>query len=599
MSQKIFDFHFHLLFKSFVKKYEQHYPTQRSVEDLKDEFDVDHFLWDKVDQWFLHFLDSQSSYKQITKGNVCSGFVAIAPIEQMFASKKGIGGKLLNDQVVTNPMDPDYLEAVRNGEISYYQLFLRELNAYKKLFDAGAIGLHSRSPKYKKNKSQFVFAMGMEGGHSLIRSKIGRPGVEDDLPQGDLDHLMRDFQQNPLLPMDESLDHLQKAMWAEGMDLRYLVLTHLSHIPGQQTANHAYGAKFLKSELKYPVGMGLTEEGKRVIEAAYNLVIKIDTKGNVVMDPAKLTEEERQNLKLYDGRILIDVKHMSLKAREEFYEYHRKVAPDVPIIASHIGVTGYSISEWVDALDKAEKGKTNLPVVKLRTEAREAGQWGKIPRKFHFNPWTINLMDEDIIAIAESGGLMGVSLDVRILGFVSRLKNVTSDGVYEYLSTEEFRNYFPYYNVKGLPLESYETGLESELFPNKHESHMLAFCFNILHIVSVIANYAELPQGKKPWDFVCIGSDFDGLIDPLKHVRDASRFQKLKGELKKWLPIAYRSYEESNGGGPGIAGTLKDSELEEVIHKFLFQNGEDFLNSVFGGGGSKPRARGRKAKSKT
>ena len=79
----------------------------------------------------------------------------------------------------------------------------------------------------------------------------------------------------------------------------------------------------------------------------------------------------------------------------------------------------------------------------------------------------------------------------------------------------------------------------------------------------------------------------------------ASSVEKaVKGELKKWLPIAYRSYEESNGGGPGISGTLKDSELEEVIHKFLFQNGEDFLNSVFGGG-SKPRARGTKAKSKT
>jgi microsomal dipeptidase-like Zn-dependent dipeptidase len=382
-------------------------------------------------------------------------------------------------------------------------------------------------------------------------------------------------------------------MWAEGMDLQYLVLTHLSHIPGHVTANHAYGAKFLKSELKYPVGMGLTEEGKRVIDTAYHMIFKVDKKNNIVKnvwDVEKLTED----LTIWDGRVLIDIKHMSLKARQDFYEYRKELVENrkskevlPPIIASHVGVTGYSVSEWIDALNNAEKGKANVPVVKVKTEAREAGQWGKIPRSFHFNPWTINLMDDDIIEIAKSGGLIGVSLDARLLGFVSRAKDLFSEGVYEFLSFEEFRHYFPYHNVKGLPLESIEAGLESELFPNKYESHMLVFCFNILHIVSVIENYVRLPEDRSPWDFVCIGSDFDGLIDPLKHVRDASKFGKLKGELKKWLPIAYKSYEESNGGVEGLESSLRGEELNKNIQKFLFENGESFVSRL---NGSRPKA---------
>ncbi len=561
---KIFDFHFHLLFKAFIKHFENVYPSQRKPEDLKDVFDIDHFLWDKVDEWFLHFLDSQSSFKQISDGKVVDGFIAIAPIEQMFASKEGLGGMLLNDQVVTNPMDPDLLDAVREGTISYYQLFMRELNLYRILSEAGHISFYSRSPKATKNNSGRKFSMGMEGGHSLIRSRIGRPGQEDDLPPlkekksednepKEIYPLYEDFRQHKLIHMDESLEHLQTAMWEIGMDLRYLILTHLSNIPGQQLANHAYGAKFLKSELKFPVGMGITNEGKRVIDKAHTL--KVNGKA---------------------ANILIDIKHMSLRSRKEFYDYRRAKGYTQPIVASHMGVTGYSIAEWQNALDIAEKGKASIPVVKLKTHACEAGQWGKIKRTFHFNPWTINLMDDDIVEVVESGGLIGVSLDVRILGFVSRFQDLTRDGVYEYMSPEEFRHFFPYYHIKGLPLESYESGLESELFPNKQESHMLVFCFNILHIVSVIKTRCDEQDVGDAWQYVSIGSDFDGLIDPLKSVRDAGKLPNLRGELKKWLPVAEKSYFESNGGDQDLIG----KNINKRVEQFLYLNGKNFQEKI-------------------
>ena len=560
------------MFKNFLQEFEESYPGQRTSESLLPPFQIEHALWDKVDEWFLHFLDSQSCYEQVEEGKVKIGAVAIAPTERMFSSKKGLGGNLLNDRVVTRPVDPQYLQAVRQGDISYYHLFLKELALYKKLRDGGKINMLSRKKKATTDgKALPSYVLGMEGGHALSRTKIGKPGMPDTA-YGDsntkADALYEDFRNNlnkPLYP-DESLQHLQQALWDEGLDLCYLILTHLSHIPHQHLATHAYGMKFLNDEAKYPIGFGISEAGKRVVEKAYTLKINVDGKK-------------------VDAPVLIDIKHLSLKSREDLYAYRKAHNIKLPLIASHMGVTGYTIEEWKEALRNAEKGKASVPVIKVKTERKTAGQWGRTNKTFTYNPWTINMMDEDIIAVLESDGLIGVSLDVRILGVESQLAKITgaisSGSAYEYLSPEEFRYYFPRIAIRGLAREAYyddgelEEGLqvtESYTFPNKTERHPLALCFNILHIVATGKIYTD----KDPWKHICIGSDFDGLIDPLKNCRDAGKFPQLEKELLRWLPIAAQAYEEENG----VSNLLGDTKLEILVKDLMSNNGSRFLKDL-------------------
>jgi len=171
----------------------------------------------------------------------------------------------------------------------------------------------------------------------------------------------------------------------------YLTLCHFAQNP---LCTQAYAMKLVKpTKLPtfLPAGTGLTELGKSVIRSCYDT-----TTGQ---------------------RILIDIKHMSLSGRQQFYAWKRADPElhDVPILASHAGVTGLS---WAYEKRKAKWDEESfLPSL---------GQWAidylKPPGlslgrlKSSFNPSTINLFDEDIQEIIASGGLIGLMLDQRQLG---------------------------------------------------------------------------------------------------------------------------------------------------------------------------------------
>jgi hypothetical protein len=96
------------------------------------------------------------------------------------------------------------------------------------------------------------------------------------------------------------------------------------------------------------------------------------------------------------------------------------------------------------------------------------------------------------------------------------------------------------------------------------------------------ANKAEI--GSKmtdPWRHICIGSDFDGLIDPVKICRDASKMPDLEKVLLKWLPIAEKAYRQENGGPNLLPATTKGApdldRVREVVRQIMFENGKAFL----------------------
>ncbi|MCS6789777.1 MAG: membrane dipeptidase [Bacteroidia bacterium] len=154
----------------------------------------------------------------------------------------------------------------------------------------------------------------------------------------------------------------------------------------------------------------------------------------------------------YRQGILIDVKHCDYATRQEIYE----IAQDygMPVIASHVAASGHSRNI------RPKRGDT--PRYRLRS--------------FSFNPWDINLHDEDLLAIARSRGLIGIILDERILAGEQLLRAVRAGEIH--------------------PLEP--------------------FYQQVRYIYTTLIH-----QGIDPLTAIstlCIGSDFDGFIDPIDAV---------------------------------------------------------------------------------
>jgi hypothetical protein len=552
-----FDFHLHAVFKKFICKYEEQYPSKLPPESVIGEIDLKNAILDWIDNNFLHILESQSSVTQLKQGKLKLGVAGIAPVEAAFTEKYGLFGRLLNSKA-TRPVDQRYFRLIRDRQISYYQLFIRELNLYKLLSQKNVIEIISRANPHPPSGNLPAFTIGMEGGHSLSRCKIKSPGVPDTMATTQPgDALSQDFHNFPLLNAAESLKHLQQAMWKEGLDLCYIILTHLTYIPEQHLATHAYGMKMIKSQAVFPRGSGITEAGKDVIDAAYTLTVEHDSQ--TVPAP-----------------VLLDIKHMSLKSRLDLYEYRKKKGYHLPIIASHMGVTGYSVDEWKGAI-KSERaaGTKDNPLVSITIDRKRCGEWGRINKEFTFNAWSINLMDDDIEEVLKSGGLIGISLDVRILGWQRGIGQIFKDEDREELITwQDFRHFFPHRVAR---IEADIAALESYTFPEPDERHPLALCFNILHVAWV----GKTLTGTDPWKHLCIGSDFDGLIDPLINCRTAERLPNLEKILLKWLPIAESAYREENAAGPLLPrdnkGNIDQKAFKVLVTDLMFENGRRFI----------------------
>lgn len=568
MATSYFDFHLHPIFKQFLCQFSQAYPPVRSTADLSRSVQFGGPIVQILDQEFLHILESQSCLEQMDKATLSLGVAALCPVERIFTSREGIFGKILNSNA-TRPLDQNLMRNIRDGQVSYYGLLIRELALYKQLNREGRIEILTRKTPIDIDapgaKSRLVLSL--EGGHSLCRTMIGSMSQRDTItidPAGTGDDALSiDFINHFTSDPAQSLRQLQQALWTENMDLCYLVLTHLSHIDEQLLATHAYGIKMLKDPASYPVSSGITAKGFDVIRAAYTL--KVDVNGAKKSAP-----------------VIIDVKHMSLKSRLDLYEFRKKnenkdVFKTVPIICSHAGVTGYSIAAWKDALDTARRIKLNSgeSVFEVKTHRKTAGQWGSfINPKFTYNAWTINLMDDDIEAILASNGLIGVSLDVRILGW----QDIVNEGdKSEIMSAGEFRHFFPerFAQLMGAPVESFAV-------PTKEERHPLSFCFNLLHIVSVGVLRTNLILNEV-WQRICIGSDYDGLINPLINCRDISQMSELEQNLLRWLPIAEKAYRKENGGEPLLernpVGEVDIMKLKRLVRDVMYNNGQQFINN--------------------
>lgn len=211
-----------------------------------------------------------------------------------------------------------------------------------------------------------------------------------------------------------------------------------------------------------------------------------------------------------NGRpVLIDLKHMSLRSRRDYYRFVHDKFPDrlPPTIVSHGAVNGMSFD--------SEEG---------------AGESDDFYRS------DINFYDEEIEFIGDSGGIFAVQFDARRIARFDLVKK----------------------NLGSLKEE------------NDLDRTAEVIWKQLQHIALVLDR-----RGHFAWGYTCIGSDYDGTIDPLPGVWTAAQFPLLYERIRERARVFL---DGPNG--------LKREENRNIAPKkvadlFFLGNTIEFLNRYY------------------
>lgn len=212
---------------------------------------------------------------------------------------------------------------------------------------------------------------------------------------------------------------------------------------------------------------------------------------------------------LNDKPIFIDIKHMSIKSRKEYYKLMSQTYQwKIPIIVSHGAVTG---RDW--------NGATK----------------GTIDSSFFCND-DINFYDEDLVSIARSHGLFAVQLDANRL----------------------------------TPKKFADKSIQRIDHPDAVKNSAAIIWRQIQHIAEVL-DHNNLPS----WNIACIGSDFDGTINPLNGLWTSAQLPVLANHLLK----ISNDFLKSNNSLSNIEN--RSIAPEEIVHNFTIKNALSFLKKNY------------------
>ena len=214
-------------------------------------------------------------------------------------------------------------------------------------------------------------------------------------------------------------------------------------------------------------------------------------------------------------RILIDVKHMAARSRVEYYYLVKTClakGDNIPVIASHCGYSGLKTLQ--DHIDREKEEKDD-----------HCDPTGK------FNAWNINMCDEDIEMIVKTQGLFGLSFDQRILGITKKDKDTNRNGIQ-----------LIWENIEGIVKSAYSN-------PN-------------------------LTDVQKPqiWKSITIGTDFEGLIDPVNPYPTALEYELMANNLVFEIDQARKDPSAKH-----LSHLKSREDVEKAVDDFCFNNAEAFV----------------------
>lgn len=241
---------------------------------------------------------------------------------------------------------------------------------------------------------------------------------------------------------------------------------------------------------------GLTSLGKKTIER----LLGIDAVSIGRANPGK--------------RVHIDIKHMSSRSRKEYYDIidaYNTAHPSnmIPVIMSHAAVNG----------------KPSLDDSAFNPSDSE----DQYEHSTDFNPWSINLYDDEIIRIHKTKGLIGIIFYQPILCGKKKKKS-------------------------------------SFLWGQKDWADL--FACQIEHIVRTVYNTGAADK-KEIWNRIGIGSDFDGQINPTDKFATSDQLPTFKKFLTRFLnEDRFNPYRDR-------------SEVNTLVDKICFRNVADFLKNNY------------------
>ena len=153
----------------------------------------------------------------------------------------------------------------------------------------------------------------------------------------------------------------------------------------------------------------------------------------------------------------------------------------------------------------------------------------------------INLDPDDIKEISLSKGLIGIELDQRILGYNDQHKG------------NRFWNWL---------LDIFRSSAKKDYLWAEY------FWRNILVIAETCY---DLNPDEDPWKIICLGSDLDGIINPLNRFRRSDKLQNLAAGLLKYLNQYWSS------GKNKIPANHKGISAQQVIDGIFSTNAYDFI----------------------
>ena len=505
-----FDFHIHPVLKS------QFSEKTATTEKFSP--------WDKVRRqdipfiirWcseFQYILESQANLSQLVV-NDCNLICAVLYIAEIGM----IDNTLIRD--AAKGKLKRYLQEPRIDSIiagNPYQLLMND--DLKTLLDAEQFGVNDRKVKMIKKKADYNeadsntihVAFTLEGLHSLCSG-------------------LRNFSKATILA---NLDDLRSKL--------SLISVNPTHIEQSPLCNHAFAMPYFDGEIFKPTGNKISSDGVDIIRHCYQ------------------------------NNILIDLKHMSLAARLYLYELRQFNAfgNNPPLVCTHAGFTGISKDKIHDYITDYD----NRPDKYSRIFYGKPRMYGGNVAPPCFNPCSINLYDEDILAIMNSGGMIGLSLDKRILGYQNYERNSPDNFPVEdeYVSRKEEKLFLPtgpnaevgnaIANDKCITWEEVKDG--GVVQPNAGFQHLCHFMAHVLHLIVVTG-----PNAAQALKQVCIGSDFDGLINPIWCCETTDDIYHFKQDFKdQFVSFANESGVDLPAG----------FDINNFCEDLFFRNGRDFI----------------------
>jgi len=412
---------------------------------------------------------SQANMLALKKGGVGLIYASLYPFEKGFAPKTALPGDLVSAGVnLVTGIGLERIHSIQNPANGYFEDLLKEY-AFLKAMDGQIIEIGGENIKYVllKNFNQlsvsdpnvFTIYIGLsfEGAHAFYNN-FADIGLDSDEVEASL------------------LSNVEKVKRFEHPPLFITFAHHFYNgFCGHAASLTDFPVRLIANQ-RHMLGAGLNSLGRRMIKSL------LDTSNG--------------------KRILIDIKHMSIKAREEYFqlldaEYQ---GANIPLIVSHGAVSGRE--EQYNVFLSAD----------------------------------INFSDAEIVRVGKSRGLFGIQLDERRIA-----------------SSHEIDVF------------------KSKLGRERILTNAALFVWRQIHYIAVLLDINLLPA----WDVQCLGSDNDGIVNPIDGIWTSEDF----GLLRKYLLPHAQEYVANPDYHMDLPENLISAEM--IVEKFMATNMITFLRRNF------------------